>query len=179
MILKKANITINLQEVEDMLDNKKICFICGVEKREEKDVEILKEDLQKIVNRVIKEKQSILIYDNGSYINTVLEKICDKHNIELIKITSQDEKGEGLIYGNDKYEVSKNLSKYFSNKDSDIYVIGGSLFASDLLVNLENEKVNIIYESRIEGAGKEYEERRNNKERENKEGLLETRGRKK
>ena len=123
-------------------------------------------DLEIITGKVIDNKQSILIYDNGSYINEVIEKITDKYKIELLKITSLDEKEEGLIYGKDKYEVSKNLAIYFSKHKSDIYILGGGLFASDLLVNLENEEVQVIYDPRISGASKEYEERRNNEERE-------------
>jgi len=93
--------------------------------------------------------------------------------------TSLDENKEGLVYGKDKYEVSKNLSSYFSKQKGEVFVLGGSLFASDLLVNLENDEVEVIYDPRIEGASKEYEERRNNKEEQEDKELIVTNVRKK
>ena len=156
----------NLQETEKILNHKNLSLICGMEKKIEDELKTLMKDLEVITGKVIENKQSILIYDNSSYINEVIEKITDKYKIELLKITSLDEKEEGLIYGKDKYEVSKNLAIYFSKHKSDIYILGGGLFASDLLVNLENEEVQVIYDPRISGASKEYEERRNNEERE-------------
>ncbi len=176
--INKEEIIINIQKVETQLDNKKLTFICGMEKKQE-DEWILKEDIIKIIGRVIKSNGSIMIYDNNAYINGIIEKVCKKYNIELIKVTSLDENKEGLVYGKDKYEVSKNLSSYFSKQKGEVFVLGGSLFASDLLVNLENDEVEVIYDPRIEGASKEYEERRNNKEEQEDKELIVTNVRKK
>lgn len=171
-----GNIDYNINK---FLKDKKLCFICGMKNKQDNDIDILSNDLKQITFDINKKKQSILIYDDNSYINEIVEKICENYNIELIKITSFDENKEGLIYGKDKYEVSKNLSIYFSKHKSDIYVLGGSLFESDLLVNLENEGVEARYDHRIEGASKEYEERRNNKEEQKDKEIIVTSTRKK
>lgn len=173
------NQNINSIEIETMLSKRRLCFITGMKEKNDKDIEILSKDLKLITYNVKNNNQSILTYDDGSYINTIIEKICNQYNIELIKITSSDiDKENKLMYGNDKYEVSRNLSKYFSKHESDIYVLGGELFASDLLIKLENENVEVIYDPRISGASKEYEERRNNKSNVNEDELVRS-GRKK
>ena len=175
----KNHTDVNSQEIEKYLDGKNISFICGMKEKREEDIQILSSDLKIITRNIKNNNKSVLIYDDNSYINEIIEKICNNYNIELIKITSLDENEDGLVYGKDKYEVSKNLSNYFSKHKSDIYVLGGGLFASDLLVNLENEEVEVIYDPRITGASKEYEETRNNRENQKDKELITTVTRKK
>ena len=139
--------------------------------KEDKNLKLLKDNLTKL----LKIKES----DKGININIETKKgvrtlgviegkmYTPKVNLTTteIRMLSIGNVKEGNVFLNDEVlpSVITDLHTHFTGvlKARDIYVLGGGLFASDLLVNLENENVKAEYDPRLSGASKEYEERRN------------------
>ena len=162
--IQRIEVSYNTQEINSELEKDMPIFVCGAEKKIN-DPELLarlKNDVAKIINNAKRNNKNICIYNDGSYINDLVIEACARERVNLIKLESIPVKEGERAYGVDKFEVSRSLGKFYGKHNGQMFVLGGGAFASDLIVNCENNHVRWHTDEKIPGASQEQNRMREN-----------------
>ena len=161
--IKRVEVQYNTNEINENLEKDMPIFICGCEKKLD-DPELdkqLKEDVVKVVMRAKRENKRVCIYNDGSYINGLIDAVCAKVGVNVVKLESVPVREGERAYGIDKFEVSRSVGKFYGKNNGEVVVLGGGAFASDLIVNCHNNGVRWKTDHQIPGASQEHSAMKN------------------
>lgn len=157
--IKRIEINYNSEEIDNELSEDVPVFICGAEVPI-KDEERLKEDVERIVAQAKMHNKRICIYNDGSHINELILEACQKAKVNVLKLESVPVKEGERAYGIDKFEVSRSLAKFYKKNKGPVFVLGGGAFASDFIVNCENNGIKWNTDVEIPGASQDHSKMR-------------------
>lgn len=162
--IQRIEVNYNTQEINSELEKDMPIFVCGAEQRiNNPEIEArLKNDVAKIISNAKRNNKNICIYNDGSYINDLVIEACAREKVNLIKLESIPVREGEKAYGIDKFEVSRSLGKFYGKHNGQMFVLGGGAFASDLIVNCENNHVRWHTDEKIPGASQEQNRMREN-----------------
>lgn len=155
--ITRVEVQYNTNEINKDLENDPPIFVCGAENRypDEEMNNRLKNDILKIVSSAKENGKRICIYNDGSYINGLVEAACKEYGVNLVKLESVPVKDGERAYGIDKFEVSRSVGRFYGKNKGQVFIMGGGAFASDLIVNCENNKVDWKSDKQLPGASQE------------------------
>lgn len=162
--IQRIEVNYNTQEINKEFEQDMPIFICGAEKTLDNPEleEILRKDVSNLIKHAKDAKKRICIYNDGSHINDLVIEACAREHVNLIKLESIPVKEGSKAYGIDKFEVSRSLGKFYGKNHGKMFVLGGGAFASDLIVNCENNHVDWRTDESIPGASKDQGKMRAN-----------------